>query len=101
MPIFHTAILLYDKKQYAIPAIATEQESQNKLWEVVFGPLFQMEAFSLLISSSDSFNKSLRVTQQLSGSNFTKSGESMKSYFQAFLWESLDNIIILNLIYLI
>ena len=22
MPIFHTAILLYDKKQYAIPAIA-------------------------------------------------------------------------------
>ena len=27
MPIFHTAILLYDKKQYAIPAIATEQES--------------------------------------------------------------------------
>ena len=30
MPIFHTAILLYDKKQYAIPAIATEQESQNK-----------------------------------------------------------------------
>ena len=29
MPIFHTAILLYDKKQFAIPAIATEQESRN------------------------------------------------------------------------
>ena len=27
MPIFHTAILLYDKKQFPIPAIATEQES--------------------------------------------------------------------------
>ena len=30
MPIFHTAILLYDKKQYAIPAIAQRPYTHNK-----------------------------------------------------------------------